>query len=375
MTCDLETSGVECVESGPCPVRTPVSTDISTPEGFCGAWIEAFAAFIQRCGCGEIALRNWRSTNRALCEPTGFFGRAAASARSGALTYDADAAVRLLARLEQSDAPCDPYTNRALGLDSKEIYSLAGVFVGTRALGERCGYTAPQQDGVSDCREGYCGGDPLRGEASCIAFVGEGEECDGSGLARFRQGTFRLCHAVRLADPDGNYRSAFDTLRCASRAPNDTTSICVTALPDGAECSASLQCASTHCAGLTSELTSGTCAPKFHVGEPCTTHAECTSGACAMNEPRVCVEPFADGGPCADSDTACSSGYCAASAEGLHCAARPTQSPGDPCAEASDCISPFPLGWVGQYGELRAARNCQSGACVEPICGAFTTPF
>ncbi|HET7543653.1 MAG TPA: hypothetical protein VFK05_27460 [Polyangiaceae bacterium] len=365
--CDREASGVECVVSGACPkLPDGVGGEVgpSSALQFCQAWVDAFAGFMQRCACDAQAVARYREWSAALCDAQGPFGGLNDAVLAGDFSYHSDAAARLFARLKSDQAPCVEEPFRALRLDSEELYSLAGSFVGTHSLGEACRHPVGYKGGISDCRDGYCADDGA-GAGVCIAFVGKGAECDASGDDRFQADVPRLCHEVRPPDSDGEYESSFATLACVPAAPGSSTRICAEQLADGTACHSYQQCRSGRCVKVGKD-SSGECMPKIADGEPCQNHTECASGACSTAEPRVCGPLLADNEPCAYSQAACASGYCNSEIDGVaaFCAPPPTRLLGESCSAASDCVTDTP---GGSRGNL-----CQAGQCVNDICAAYT---
>jgi hypothetical protein len=335
-----------------------------TVDDFCEAWLDAYAGFVGHCGCDPSWVERYRESNQALCEAGGFLEELPAAVAAGDLTYDAEAAARLFARLRDASAPCVAEPFLSLQLDSEEVYSLGGVFLGTHELGEVCRHPVGFKGGISDCREGFCAWDGDEAGV-CIEFVGPGEECDASGDENFDSVVPRLCHDVRKADVDGEYASAFDTIVCMPIAPDSTTKVCRLGLDEGDACTQDDQCTTGYCAdvGLPD---GGVCAPKLLDGEACADHSDCASGACLVAEPRVCGAPFEDGEECDYSDSACASGYCSSVAlTPAVCRPAPSQAPGGPCASADDCIS-------DGHGDSRD-RVCVDGTCVTDFCAEYAS--
>jgi hypothetical protein len=247
---------------------------------------------------------------------------------------------------------------RALKLDSVETYSLAGVFLGTRALGEPCAHPVEYKGGISDCREGVCAGDGASAGV-CIAFVGLGEECDASGDENFRSTAARLCHVRRQPDDDGEYESAFDSVICADA---DGARRCLNDRPDGAPCRSGEACRSGLCLGG-DKSNPGVCAVKLANGEPCQSHLECASGACQNAEPRVCGALLADGQACDYAGSACLSGVCAKVETDVVCVPPGTVARGEACTLSSECMS--------NGGGVSRESTCQAGRCVADICAGY----
>jgi hypothetical protein len=330
-------------------------------DEFCGLWIDEFSAYMERCACDAATVVRYRETIAAECEPSGFFGSLPSAVAAGDFTYDGHAALALFERLHEPDPECVHEPFRALKLDSVEVYSLAGVFLGTRALGEPCAHPVGYKGGISDCRQGVCASDGAKAGV-CIAFVGLGEQCDASGDESFRSTVPRLCHTRLPPDRDGEYASAFDSVMCDA-APDDSGSRrCVADRADGLPCRSSEVCQSGVClSGGTPD--DGVCTAKIANGKPCQSHLECASGACQNAEPRVCSPPFADGEACDYADSACASGFCTRDAAGVVCAPPAALAPGQSCTLSSQCMS-------NGHGDSQDS-TCQGGQCVADICAAF----
>ena len=335
-------------------VRGPALAD------FCAAWNDAFATFLERCACDAPTVAHYRELGASLCEPGGFLEPLPAAVAAGDLKYDSTAAAALFERLADAAAPCVEEPFRALRLDSKELYSLGGVFIGTHRLGEACAHPVGFKGGVSDCAEGFCASDGGE-QGLCISFVGEGEACDGSGTKNFHANVPRLCHETRGPDHDGEYASAFNLLACRPNASGGEAT-CVRGLGDGEPCEYSDSCQSGRCVDPGNGA--AVCAPLIADGEPCEGHTQCASGACELAEPRVCGKPLANGELCAYANSACTSGYCdEAGSGGTVCLPAPTQSVGEPCTLSTDCITEG-------HGGAREGL-CSAGRCVNDICAAY----
>jgi hypothetical protein len=331
-----------------------------TVEEFCPRFVDAFAGYMERCSCDDAAVTRYRELAASFCTPDGFLGQAVAAVAAGELLYDGVAALALFARLSEADPACVEETFIALKLDSVELYSLAGTFLGTRALGETCSHPVGYKGGISDCAEGVCATDGADAGV-CIEFVAEGEECDGSGDDNFDSTVARLCHDVRLADPDGEYESAFDLLSCVAPEGGGGPRVCRPALPDGAECNEGANCASGLCVGSEAP---GNCVAKLADGAPCEGHVECASGACTNSDPQVCGALLAEGEACSYTDTACESGFCNQLEGSGVCAPAPTQGPGEACALASDCTT---------RGHGNSGTGlCRNGVCIHDICAEYS---
>jgi hypothetical protein len=332
-----------------------------TVDEFCERWIEEFSAYMGRCGCDSAAVMRYPEQVATACAPTGFLGSLPAAVAAGHFSYDGHAALALFERLRGPDPECLEEPFRALRLDSLELYSLAGVFLGTRALGEPCAHPVGYKGGVSDCREGACAWDGAEAGA-CIALVGLGEECDASGDENFRSTVPRLCHSRRPPDGDGEYESAFDAVICDAAAGDPAARRCVNARTDGSACHSSEVCRSGLCL-RSDESNRGVCAAKISDGEPCQTHLECASGACQNTEPRVCGAPLADGEACDYADSACESGFCTSEGAGVVCVPPATLARGESCTLSSECLS-------NGHGNSRDS-TCRAGSCIADICAAF----
>ena len=334
-----------------------------TVDEFCARWVEEFSMYMERCACDAAAVMRYREQVARACEPggpLGLFASLPAAVAAGDFTYDGQAALSLFERLHEPEPECVQEPFRALQLDSVELYSLAGVFLGTRALGEPCAHPVGYKGGVSDCREGACAWDGAKAGV-CIALVGLGEECDASGDENFRSTVPRLCHVRRPPDSDGEYESAFDSVICDASVGDPGLRHCVNDRTDGAACRSDDVCRSGLCLG--SETSNdGVCAAKVANGEPCQSHLECASGACQNPEPRVCGAPLSDGEACQYADTACASGSCTSDGPSV-CVPSATRAPGESCTQSTECMS-------SGHGDSRASA-CQAGRCVNDICAAF----
>lgn len=330
-------------------------------DDFCRRYVEALAAYVERCGCGAALAESSRAQREAACAPGGYFAPITAAVAAGDLVYDADAAAALLSRLDDPDPLCVEEVFRALKLDSRELYSLAGTFTGTHELGSPCTLPVGYKGGVSDCREGVCARNEAGGGV-CIALVGVGEPCDASGDHNFNSTTPRLCFERRLSDSDGEYESAFDSLSCIPTAPGAATRVCAKNLADGEPCHAGEACRSGRCVG-TGVPREGLCAAKLMDGVACTSHTECLSGACGNREPRVCGALLADGEFCEARNEACASGSCNDSdGSGSFCGPAPSRKIGEACSSSMECIS-------AGHGDSRDTV-CLAGRCVADICAS-----
>ena len=329
-----------------------------TVDEFCERWINEFSTYMERCACDSATVLRYRETVATACEPSGFLVDLPAAVAAGDFTYDGHAAQALFQRLREPEPECLEEPFRALKLDSVELYSLGGVFLGTRSLGEPCEHPVGYKGGISDCREGACAWDGSEAGV-CIALVGLGEECDASGDENFRSTVPRLCHLRRPPDADGEYESAFDSLMCdtSAGAPRPR---CVNDLSDGSACRSSEVCRSGLCL-RTGTSDDAVCAAKVVNGAPCQSHLECASGACQNGEPRVCGAPFADGEACQYADSACQSGSCSSNSAGV-CVPPATLTPGESCTLSSECTT-------NGHGNSRNS-TCQAGRCVADICAA-----
>jgi len=341
---------------------TPVGTHAGDPEpsDFCSGFVEAFEGYLETCGCGSAEREAFRARVGSTCEPGGSFGKLSEAVATGKLIYDAQAAAALFARLGKQSPACVEEQYVAFGLESGQIWSYAGAFKGTRAIGEACSMPVSYKGGISDCREGACAPDGVGGGV-CIALAGEGEACDESGDNNLRSTTGRLCFdAHAAADSDGEYESAFDALNCAT-APGSANRICVRGLADGKPCTSSSACKS----GLCSQTDGAdrVCIARRANGASCEDHAECASGACQTAEPRVCGPLLANGALCAYSDEACASGSCNdPDGTGGTCGPAPSRRPGESCTSSTDCIT-------AGSGNSRD-KVCHEGRCIADVCAA-----
>jgi hypothetical protein len=301
---------------------------------------------MERCGCGADASTRYREQAAAACAAEGPLGGLAAAVESGELRYDAAAAAALFARLDAPDPPCVKEPFRNLRLDSREVYSFAGVFSGTRALGEPCRFPVSYKGGTNDCREGVCASDDA-GAGMCIALVGVGQSCDASGDENLLASSPRLCHETRACDSDGEYELSFDGVSCVE-------GVCAQGLADGLACRTDEVCSSGRCTGTSPERT---CQLRAAPGEACSTSNDCSAGACRYDlTPRVCGELLADGLPCAYDDAACASGRCSDADDGGICIPPASSAIGSACTLDKECV-----------GE----GVCRSGLCFADICGQY----
>jgi hypothetical protein len=313
---------------------------------------------MERCSCDAAAVARYREVNAVLCDandPNGYLGRLVTAVESGDLVYNPGSADALFARLHDEDAPCvgEPY--RALKLDSAEVHSFAGTFVGTPRLGNFCTMPIGEKGGVSDCREGFCLPDPMY-TAICGNFVGEGQPCD---LDPAPGRSANVCHETTPPDIDGEYATAFRSVVCRATPNGAFPATCVRDLEDGAPCTSQMACASHFCRGEPENLV---CAEKSAAGEPCAAHSDCETGACG--DDGLCGAPLPDGADCGYENHACTSGFCNDVAGADACAPAPTQAVGEACAASAECIS------IGS-GSSRD-RACQDGRCVNDICAEYS---
>jgi hypothetical protein len=333
------------------------------PTGFCQRWIDEFARYMGTCGCDTATVQNYRDKNASFCSAGSFLVTAATPDAGAGLVYHADAADALFARLAAPDPLCVEEPFRALKLDSLELYSLGGVFTGTRALGSPCTGPVGYKGGISDCREGVCAPNTTGGGGVCISLVGAGEECDASGDHNFNSGTKRLCFDRRPSDTDGEYESAFDSLSCVPSVSGGTKRVCARDLANGEPCNSDEGCRSGRCLG-TGTPHVAFCAPKTLDGQPCTSHAECEHGACQNGTPRVCGAPLGDGEPCAFDVHACASGSCNdPNGSGGFCGPAATRGIGEPCSSSIEC--------VGSGSGNSRDKVCAAGHCIADICANY----
>jgi hypothetical protein len=339
-------SAEQCLE-GVCAAGISAPIDpAGDASGFCQLWIDSFAAYMDDCGCGGDASARYREQAADLCALDGPFGGLAAAVELGELRYDAAAATALFARLDAPAPLCVEEPFRNLRLDSLEVYSLAGAFTGTRALGQTCRSPVSYKGGINDCSEGVCASDGA-GAGVCIALVGVGQQCDASGDENLLASSPRLCHATRPSDSDGEYEHSFDAVSCHE-------GVCAENLADGLPCRLDELCRSGRCAG---DAPNATCQPKAAPGEACSTSNDCLTGACRHDlTPRVCGELLADGLPCAYDDTACASGNCSDGSDGGVCLAPASAANGSACLVDQECVG----GGV-----------CRGERCFADICGDY----
>jgi hypothetical protein len=350
--------GERCL-AGACAPKPAAPAAPDDPSGFCQLWLDSFAAYTETCGCGADAAARYREQNASLCAEGGPFNLASA-VEQGSLRYDAAAAQALFARLAADPPLCVEEPFRDLGLDSLEVYSLGGVFTGTRALGEPCSLPVGYKGGVSDCAEGVCASDGVEAGV-CIAFVGRDQECDASGDENLVSSSARLCHETRAVDNDGEYESAFDALSCAAPTAGGA-SVCRRALDDGELCPSPEACKSGRCDGILPEPR--TCKPKLAAGAACDTSSDCATGACRYDlTPSVCGALLPNGTACWSENAACVSGSCrggqiAGAFTEYYCAAPATAAIGDACLVDEDCTT----------------GTCRGGLCFADVCGHYLDP-
>jgi hypothetical protein len=347
--------------------RTPRGTDSGAPPAdalaFCQRWVDAFAHYLETCRCDGATVQHFRDKTATFCDANGFFGGLTNPVAAGDLVYHPEAAAALFARLEAPNPECVEEPFRALKLDSSELYSFAGTFTGTHALGAPCTLPVGYKGGVNDCREGVCARNSGGTGGVCISLVGEGEECDASGDENLVATTKRLCFDHRPADSDGEYESAFDSLGCVPSTPGAATKVCTKNLADGQPCGSSSACRSGRCV-VTGAPHDGVCTAKLADGAPCSSHQECASGACENGAPRVCGALLPDGEPCDYSDAACASGSCNDPTGGPgFCGPAPSRNVGQTCTSSIDCIS-------SGSGNSRDGV-CNAGQCIADICAGY----
>lgn len=335
-------SGEQCLDGACAPAPAP-SDDAA---GFCQLWIDSFATYMDGCGCGSDASTRYRQQAADLCAIDGLFGSLAAAVELGQLRYDAVAATALFARLDAPAPLCVEEPFRNLRLDSLEVYSLAGAFTGTRALGQPCSSPVSYKGGINDCGEGVCASDGA-GAGVCIALVDVGQACDASGDENLLASSPRLCHTTRPSDSDGEYEHSFDAVSCVE-------GVCAEKLADGLPCRLDEVCRSDRCA---SDAPNATCQPKAAPGEACGTSNDCLTGACRQDvTPSVCGELLGDGLPCAYDDAACASGNCSDGSDGGVCLAPASAAVGSACLVDKECVG---------------GAVCRGGRCFADICGDY----
>lgn len=339
-------SDEECLEGACVPSLAPPVGTTDDPSGFCQLWVDSFATYMESCGCGSEASARYRAANS--CADEGFLVAAAAAVELGYLRYDAAAAAALLARLEATDPLCVEEPFRNLRLDSLEVYSLAGTFSGTHALGEACSSPVSFKGGLNDCSEGVCASNGASAGV-CIALVEVGQACDASGDENLLASSARLCHDRRAVDSDGEYASAFNGVSCVE-------GVCEQGLADGAPCSSDEVCDSGRCMGTATEPEPRTCQPKAAPGEACSSSRDCLTGACRHDlTTPVCGELLADGLPCSYDDDSCASGHCRDEQLGRVCGPAPSAAIGSACTLDAECVSGV----------------CRGGLCFADICGDY----
>ncbi|HEV8247059.1 MAG TPA: hypothetical protein VGP93_14880 [Polyangiaceae bacterium] len=340
--------GEDCV-GGACVPGSETMPDSSAQAvlDFCQRWMERQCKYVEDCGCGSAAGQKCREQLASACDASGFVGSLAGSVSSGDLVFDPAAADDFLARYDAPDPLCAREMFRDLELDSLEVHSYAGAFLGTHELGSACTLPVGYKGGVSDCREGLCAGSDS-GAGKCIELAALGEGCSASGDENLVSSTTRLCFDLRPADSDGEYESAFDSLSCVS-------GVCARNLDSGAPCDDDEACQSGRCASVGVQM--GECTPKLPDGEVCSSGGDCQSGACDYGAtPSLCGPPLADGSDCSYDDAACASGSCnQTNQSGGTCGAPPMGAIGEPCAGDYECIT----------------KTCRLEKCWADICGDY----
>ena len=293
-----------------------------------------------------------RSKLASTCQPGGAFDALQTAVTAGDMRYDAVRAEALLARLKAPGAACAKETFLNLRLSSDELYSWAGTFMGTKALGETCAFPVSYKGGFNDCAEGVCAAAEAGG-GTCIALVGLGEACDASGDHNLKATTQRLCFSSRPADSDGEYESAFDSLSCL---PGPTGgNVCARSLALAQPCNADEACSSGRCQSTGVQM--GVCAELLADGEACSRAADCLSGSCPADTSgmHVCGPPRPDGVACAQPQD-CAAGACPdRGGTDKMCAPPLARAIGNPCANDSDCTTDV----------------CRQGACWADICREY----
>ncbi len=339
-------SAEQCLEGACVPSTSPPVGTTDDPAGFCQLWIDSFATYMDGCGCGGDASTRYREQNGSLCAVDGYFGGLAAAVERGDLRYDAAAAAALFERLDAADPTCVEEPYRDLRLDSLEVYSLAGAFTGTHALGEACSSPVTYKGGINDCSEGVCASDGASAGV-CIALVGVGEECDASGDENLLASTPRLCHDTRSSDSDGEYEGSFDSVSCLEGR-------CTDELEEGQACEYDEICSSGRCYGTAPEI--NICQPKAAPGEACGSSSDCQTGGCRFDlTPSVCGDLLADGLPCLYDDESCASGHCGGDTNGGVCMPPAAAAIGSECMLDAECTSGV----------------CRGGLCFADICGDY----
>ena len=339
----------------PTSTTMPVAANVAD---FCQRFVESYCAYTESCGCGAMAADQCRTTLASTCQPGGAFDGVQQAVAAGDLKYDAAAGDALLARLEEPGTPCVKATFRNLRLTSDELYSWAGTFIGTKALGQACSLPVGYKGGFNDCAEGVCAaaGAEASGGGNCIALVRLGDACDASGDHNLKATTARLCFDARPADSDGEYESAFDSLSCVPGAAGGN--VCARELAVGQPCNNDEACSSGRCQSTGVQM--GECAELLADGQPCISGGDCISGSCPSDPTAgsLCAPPRADGQPCSLSSQ-CTSGGCYDTGAGSEvCAAPLARAIGEACASDTDC----------------ATEVCRMGICWADVCGNFLEP-
>ncbi len=276
----LGLSGIVCLAQG-CLAESHSPSSPVALEDFCGRFFDALCGPLDGCGCGLVASTSCRAEERMICGS--FLSTALQDAiADGSLRYDPDAAAALLSRLEERG--CDGFV-QALDWRVRDLFDLGGVFVGDRAVGERCESLGFEL--VSVCRLGSCSSGS--GGGVCRGSVGEGERCDR---------THRCVDLDRDLSLGGSVEQW--VLRCEPDTPGSDAGTCRRWVDEGAACAEPVVCWTGRCEG-------GVCAAAEVAGE-CLSTRECAAGLYCQN--LACALGGApEGAPCDDA-AACASEVC-----------------------------------------------------------------
>ena len=258
-----------------CTQSHPIQDPLPLAD-FCGAFFDAVCGPLEACGCGDAAAAECRGRERDLCAgfPTPALENAIAQDR---LRYDGHAAAVLVTRLAARGCTDVVPT---LGWRVRDLFSLDGIFEGTRQAGEPCEVIAFEL--ISECSRGSCA--PVGAGHACRAAVGLGDACDD---------------LHQCADLDARLTSQLGverlTLRCVS-------SVCAPRAATGETCSSNFDCSSGRCR-------SSTCEPPGQTGDACDASLECASSACGLE--GLCLSGQAAAGEACSADAECASYACA----------------------------------------------------------------
>ena len=282
----LLVGGLVAVVVSGCLLESHVPTDPIPLEGFCDAFFEALCEPIEACSCDSVAVSACRIEQRSLCAsfPSAELVRAI---DDGVVRYDTAEASALVRRMRARAESCAGFVD-SLGWRVRDLFSLGGVFEGTRAAGETCQSLGFEL--VSECALGSC--TPLGDGYVCRGNVGRGERCDSTHQCVDLDAALTVDIGVeRLA------------LRCVPDAPDAETGTCARWVDAGGACTDHGECWSGRCEG-------SRCAT-LPVDAACATGRECESSYCAPVASVCAAGGAAIGAPC-DDPAACANHVCIA---------------------------------------------------------------